>query len=47
MTLKEIFETKDLYKGKKIGKYYYNLNIINTLKNKDTKINNFLEKRNL
>ena len=45
MTLKEIFETKDLYKGKKIGKYYYNLNIINNLKNKDTKINYFLENK--
>ena len=32
MTLKEIFEIKDLYKGKKINKYYYNLNVINSIK---------------
>ena len=44
MTLKEIFEIKDLYKGKKINKYYYNLNVINSIKNKNSKINDLLEK---
>lgn len=44
MTLKDIFEIKDLYKGKKINKYYYNLNVINSIKNKNSKINDLLEK---
>ena len=45
MTLKDIFEIKDLYKGKKINKYYYNLNIINNIKDKNSKINNLLNKK--
>ena len=45
MTLKEIFKTKDLYKGKKINKYHYNLNVINSIKNKNSKINDLLDKK--
>ena len=45
MTLIDIFKTKDLYKGKKINKYYYNLNIINSIKDKNSKINELLEKK--
>ena len=45
MTLIEIFKTKDLYKDNKINKYYYNLNIINSIKNKNSKINDLLEKK--
>jgi hypothetical protein len=45
MNLKDVFKTKDLYKGNKINKYYYNLNIINSIKDKNSKINELLEKK--